>query len=228
MDLNAIHKRSGDENVLKEVLVNGSYRKRNIDFDVEPGERWLDLGANIGAFALYAREREADEVICYEPEIECFDLLEQNVPEFETIRAAVTVASRDSRIPFFVRPDSFSRGTVCNVPRFLVRGTVPNIWAGSLIDEEFDGIKMDIEGSEGPILDDWLLPKCKKLVLEYHTSRDHSAANLGRRLEILKSKFKIVSYPPEYNRAVAMGGRIMTHPPNIIRFDRLIFCRNPL
>jgi hypothetical protein len=83
-----------------------------------------------------------------------------------------------------------------------------------LIKERFDGVKMDIEGSEFGLIDNWFLPRCQKLVLEYHTSRDASFENLQRRLEVLESHFKNVKRPACFETGKGF-------PP---RFDQKIFC----
>ncbi len=213
---------SGDERILEEVLERREYQKPRIGFDVEPGELWLDLGANIGAFALYCKSRKA-KAVCFEPDAGNFKLLRKNVPSFECHQKAVT-AQKTSEVTFFIseaRP-SHARGTTVHVKGYTAV-TVPNMYAGDVASiAAFDGVKMDVEGSEAALLDKWLIPPCKKLVLEYHTSRDDSVANLKRRLKILKSKFHNVSYRPEYDRAIASGAETFKS-----HCDRLIFAWEP-
>ena len=86
---------------------------------------------------------------------------------------------------------------------------------------------MDIEGSEGELIDQWLLPKTEKLCMEYHSSRDKSIENLKRRLGILKDKFKIVDYPPEFDRIISQGGNTSYEGSQLTYFDRMIFCKEP-
>src|SRR5207344_2312360 len=80
---------TSDENALIEVINKKAYRRGSVKFDVERGERWLDLGANIGAFALYARSKGAT-VECYEPMPDCFAILKKNVPKARLHNSAVT------------------------------------------------------------------------------------------------------------------------------------------
>lgn len=98
------------------------------------------------------------------------------------------------------------------------------MYAGCLTYQQFDGVKMDIEGSEGELIDQWLLPKCNKLVMEYHSSRDKSIENLRRRLEVLRGRFEVVSYPPEYDRIIAAGGNTSYEGNQLTYFDRMVFC----
>lgn len=210
---------SGDERIITEVIESACYRRKRDNFDVEKGETWLDLGANIGAFGVYCKLRGA-RAFCYEPEPECFKLLKKNVGQWAT--QAAVVGQRVKSVPFHTAPNSNARGTVHAVKGYGAT-TVPAVYAGYLARTlgPVDGIKMDIEGSEFDILDNWLLPKSKKLVLEYHTSRDSSVENLKRRLGIIKSRYKNVRYRAEYDRVFASGATEFK-----AYFDRLIFAWN--
>ena len=99
-------------------------------------------------------------------------------------------------------------------------GEVPNMYVGNLRGS-FDGIKMDIEGSEFGILDSGLLPPSKKLCFEYHTSRDQSMGRLRKRLDVLERKFEVVNYPPELDQLMELGGNQKSF------HDRVIWCMNP-
>lgn len=209
---------SSDERVLAEVIDRRDYHKPRAKFDVEPGEHWLDLGANIGAFAVYCKLRGAT-CECYEPEPGNFTLLKRNADGFACEEAAVT-AGGSATVTLCVSPDlhKSSRASVHEIRGMEGRLRVRNVSARLLSRRRFDGVKMDVEGAEGPILDEGLIPACKKFVVEYHTSRDHSADNLKRRVTMLKRTFPHVWYRPEYDKLMGAGGEIETF------FDRLIFC----
>jgi FkbM family methyltransferase len=219
------HHRPGtsDERVLREVITKATYRRSSLGFDVRRGEVWLDLGANIGAFALYCKMNRATAV-CYEPDPDCFELLSMNVPEFERHNVAIT-AQHDESLPFWKgkSPLDCYRATAIpsqTLPRHS-SGVLLNRHGAFLLNLKFDGVKMDIEGSEGDLLDHELIPPCKKLCLEYHLSRDNSTENLDRRLRYLRSRFRQVHYGPEFDRLIAAGVRAKTY------FDRLIHCSDP-
>jgi FkbM family methyltransferase len=186
----------------REVLEKKVYRRLRDGFDVMPGEVWLDLGANIGAFAVYCRSRGA-RAVCFEPEPDCYKILLRNASGMQCQPYAVT-ASCEKELSFSVsaNSDNHYRGTVLPVKNYKEHKPVLNCYAGDLVKfcvgqkgGGFDGVKMDIEGSEGPIIDEWLLPRCDKLVMELHTSRDASFENLQRRLQILRKRFKNLKYP---------------------------------
>jgi hypothetical protein len=137
------------------------------------------------------------------------------------VNAAIT-ASRSDILPFWKGRDDkdyyrnttfYSKGLPQHPKYFL-----PNMNGLFLKLMEFDGVKIDIEGSEGDLLDNKFLPKCEKLCMEYHLSRDPSAAHLANRITFLRSRFKYVEYPPELQRIVDSGTDKKTF------FDRLIYC----
>lgn len=220
---------TSDSRVLDEVIDQRIYRRKRIDFDVKKGERWLDLGANIGAFAIYCRIKGATAV-CFEPDTTCFEILKLNAPSFELRPFAVT-ASHEETLPFWKGKLSNNHSKATSIPSSGLpkhpSGSLQNLHGSLLLEREFDGVKMDIEGSEGELIDQWLLPKCQKLCMEYHSSRDKSIENLRRRLGILKEKFKIVDYPPEFDRIIAAGGNESYEGSQLTYFDRMIFARDP-
>lgn len=210
-----------DENALKEVLVKRTYRQPTVSFDVEAGEHWLDLGANVGAFALYCQSKGATAE-CYEPLPDNFALLQKNVPQFECHPTAIS-NRQEPEVTFWTsrKPHDHYRGTLLERGKGHPQVTVKNTHASALLDRKFDGIKMDIEGSEFGLIDEWLLPKANKLVLEMHTSRDNNLENLARRIGILKQHYQHVHYCPELARLVERGtGAGKTY------HDRIVYCWN--
>lgn len=217
---------TSDEFVLEEVLTNRIYRRSRPAFDVQPKEHWLDLGANIGAFALYCRMRGATAE-CYEPDPACFDILTMNAPDFQCWCRAIT-NSHEKLLPFWKgrKFNNFTKATTIHsshLPRHP-QFNLMNEHGSILVNRQYDGVKMDIEGSEGPLIDEWLLPRTNKLCMEYHSSRDPSVSNLKRRLDILRQHFAIVHYPPEFDRIIAADGNDKYHGQQLSYFDRMIFC----
>lgn len=209
-----------DEKVLKEVIEKRAYRRGSIGFDVEAGEHWLDLGANIGAFAVYCLLHGA-KADCYEPDPDCFQLLKRNAPGCRCYQSAVSALKTG---PVALWSSSLEgnhyRGTLLENCGGLMKkesSEVQNIHAGQ-IKRSYDGVKMDIEGSEFGIIDNGLLPAAEKLCFEYHTSRDKSMERLARRLDVLKGLYEVVSYTPELDRLISKGGMQRSF------HDRVIYC----
>jgi len=83
-------------------------------------------------------------------------------------------------------------------------GFVDNFYAGDF-KEKVDGVKMDIEGSEFDLIEKELLPKARKLVMEYHFSKDKSMKNFFRRMDILRTAYKTIYYQPSIERLREKG-----------------------
>lgn len=255
---------TSDLNIVDEVLINSSYQRPTMDFDVRKGDYWLDLGGNVGAFARYCAKKRASCCVSFEPDPDTFKILwtnnQENPQRFKVYESAVT-ASEDTTVDFFTYDElsaNFSRSSALPIPGWQQKLTVQNTPISLLnpnyrkviyqpgylegrpyVDDTgvpskeprhpvipfcptgrpWHGIKMDIEGGEFEILDKKLLPPCKRLVLEYHTSRDPSVDNLKSRLQYLQETFSQVDYPPEFDRVFESG-----EPVFKAFFDRLIFC----
>jgi ribosomal protein L11 methylase PrmA len=67
---------TSDEKTFKEVIVNNVYERKQ--FKINKGERWVDLGGNVGAFALVALSKGA-EVDIYEPDPYNCKMIEENL-----------------------------------------------------------------------------------------------------------------------------------------------------
>lgn len=225
---------SSDETTIDEVVLRRIYRKPSIEFDVEAGERWLDLGANIGSFAIYCHTKGASGVDCFEPEKGCFSILKKNLEGLGALYGAMMCAitsSKDLEVTFYLNDNIrgryspkhvYSRGTTHKFEAREINTTTRTVKNASLnsIITRYHGIKMDIEGSEFGILDSEMIPQtCRKLVMEYHTSKDKDTKNLARRLAYLKREFDVVHYPPEFDRMIEEGGLRRAF------FDRMIFCK---
>ena len=218
-----------DMNIVKEVIINETYKKTRFGFQIEEGERWLDLGAHIGAFAIYCSLKGVSSVTCYEPMKSNYDMLVRNAVLCRKLgtsvfpRSKAITALRTNKDQQFWRASSFTnhgRGTLYPANGRLRKAErVPVEYARGLTEGWFDGIKMDIEGSEFGLIDNKLIPPCNKLCLEYHSWRDPSAENLKRRVEILRGLFREVNYVPELQRIMDNPKEKKPH------CDRLIHCK---
>jgi FkbM family methyltransferase len=215
---------TSDEGVLPEVIDRHCYARRSAGFDVLPGETWLDLGANIGAFVLYARLHGAKRVDCYEPDPDCFALLEKNRGGLAGTSTMAALSNRKEKVLEFRKgrdPNDHYRATLLTNNRLPPHelGTLANRHGSTISARRYDGIKMDIEGSEFGLIDDDLLPRSEKLTMEYHFLRDgKSLDNFYRRMTKLKRRFKNVWYPAFIERDRAAGRDYSG------RFDCQIFC----
>jgi FkbM family methyltransferase len=129
-----------------------------------------DLGANVGLFASYVLSRfDVDRLVAFEPDPVNFELLErcalanQDLARWELAPAAA--CNRDGEVPFLGGRDAMSR--VGEAAETDVRVRAVDVF-GEL--EGVDLLKIDIEGSEWPILEDPRMAElgARAVVLEYH------------------------------------------------------------
>jgi len=159
-----------DLSAIREVAGERCYFTRA--FRVEPGERWLDAGANIGAFAVTAAAAGA-VVTAYEPEPDNADLARRNLEENGQPGAVVEKAvalrggfarlglSRSAWRHSLLRP----RGAGMQVPVVSFADAITGM----------DAAKLDIEGAEIELLaqvEDF--GSLRKLVFEWHFDHERN------------------------------------------------------
>ena len=153
---------------------------------IRPGDRVLDVGANIGAFTRMAAEAGASLVVAVEPEpdnIAEFEFNAQFIPtgtHVELVAAAAVTGGPDLVTLYLTRgpnkgAHSLARKNASNggkkgpiPPRLSIE--VPTVEWTDLLAEGFDVIKVDIEGGEYGL--DWTrIPNgVRALAVELHLS----------------------------------------------------------
>lgn len=189
-----------DETVIGEVVMRQVYRKPGF-LEVEAGDRWLDLGGNIGTFAVWAASGGA-QVRSYEPEPSNYALLAANADlngyaEAITTRCAAVVAGASGRRLLYL-----CGGGTNNYRHTLthIRGRqalpVECLSLPDLLDGWPNAVKLDIEGSELPMFQQrhgW--PGIRKMVFEYHLDRDRRLARFQERMDGLRAAGFEVLHP---------------------------------
>jgi FkbM family methyltransferase len=196
----------GDKTWWTIVEVFGQDSYRLADLAVDGGAPMiLDVGANIGAFAIAvcARWPEA-RVICFEPAPIAYDALVKNIEQngcvdrVETAAKAVTGRSWVSTVTLFERPADSSTSTV--VESLAGRpDSSPGHWtqvSAVALDDIVGSIagsvhclKLDVEGAEYDIVADTSLDTLRRFrcaVVEYHPVP-------GRELDELVKRFRSAS-----------------------------------
>jgi len=225
---------STDESVIRETLDKHTYRLVRKPFDVEPGEVWLDLGANIGIFAVWCGIHGAS---CYsvEPAQSNYQILKLNMGSIRDVTDLTMVAARAAVVADGLRelkiyhPKQennhwrYTAYPVAGMKEYEIAPSIPikalstPAFIPQLCSRIWDGIKCDIEGGEFPIMDGPGFPPCKKLVLEYHFSRgSKSMDDFHTRMDRLRKDYHI-HYHPHLDR---MEGDYKG------RYDKNIFCWN--
>ena len=188
---------TSDAQAIKEVVECRAYTRQW--FQVESGERWLDLGVNIGAFSAFAESAGAS-VVGYEAEATSAHLARRNM-ELNGFTATIHHAA--------VVADSYTAPTV---PLYL-SNTAYGVWRHSLhatkgrravevpavpissILAGIDAVKMDIEGVEIEILHSLHdFQGIKKLCFEYHFNVNKPVSLWRHIMERLKHHFSRVHH----------------------------------
>ena len=130
-------------------------------------------------------------------ELSVVDMLRRTFPKFRCeIKQAAVTTSTEKKLPTFrgMNDQDYSRYTVTENRRGTGE-TVKNVHVSTLERWYPDGIKADIEGSELDMIDQGIFPAAKKIVFEYHFSKDRDMNNFYRRMRYLR-KLYYVYYPP--------------------------------
>lgn len=200
-----------DEKVIDEVLSRHTYQNKTAGVAVEKEDCWLDLGGNIGTFALFVLSLGA-AVISVEPEPENVRLLTQNIMDnFPTSPYKIMdsgVGLKDTSMSLYLCKGAYNKyrhsmflnkgrsSIPVKVHSFLnlLNQTVSN----SQRTYSINAIKMDIEGMEIPILEQFTTAKnyknINKLVFEYTFDVDPSIPRFMRIIRKLKKVFRTVHF----------------------------------
>lgn len=189
---------TSDMKAIKEVVVNNSYRRKG--FTAEPGETWLDIGANCGAFSVWAAALGAN-VIAFEPDPDNARMAQVNIDNNGLGKQVVlkTVGLTAAEEP-----------KVFKLHRNTANG---NLWRNSLYKEWRGGesiavqtepaskywrpeycVKLDAEGVEMPILEKFAEAKVKKLVFEWSFDIDPSIKRFEAVIARLRQTYGNVVY----------------------------------
>jgi FkbM family methyltransferase len=165
--------RTRDVDILAEIFSAGSYEPPPQVAPLLRGPlRILDLGANIGLFALYALQRWPGSTLeAFEPDPENFALLERTAAPHRRWRIhEAAVSNTTEPIRFAMGQFAEGRAAVEEDDTITVPCADVFAFAGS---QRIDLIKVDIEGGEWPILTDARLAQLpvRVLVMEWHEHR---------------------------------------------------------
>jgi FkbM family methyltransferase len=145
----------------------------------------IDVGANVGAFAVYAKlAYHPDAVVhCFEPYPPTVELLRQNVSQFDGITVhPIGLGAADGDVDLLLHATNSGANSTCAdlVPEPIGRVRVPVRAAGAVWDElnfgAVDVLKVDAEGVEVAILTALgpRLARVRVVMAEYHTADDRA------------------------------------------------------
>lgn len=190
---------TSDRKSAKEVLTDTGYEKTY--FKIESGERWLDAGANIGAFSILCALRGASSV-GYEAEPNNSRLANTNLstnglPETVVNAAIVPDTYQHDSVALWLHHTDYGawRHTLYKRTDKQKKVKVPAVKISEAI-KQADCVKLDIEGAEIEILEtikSW--EGVKKLVFEYHFDTDNRVSRYRNIVDRLTQAFNHVKAP---------------------------------
>tara|TARA_Y100000114_G_C11718670_1_gene307319 strand:+ start:264 stop:968 length:705 start_codon:yes stop_codon:yes gene_type:complete len=218
-----------DENIINEILNKQAYRKKKINFFIEEDDIWLDGGAHIGFFSLYASKNNAKKIYCFEPEEENFSLLTQNIEmmrrkyntEYEIFSSAVN--QKGGQNIMTIAPNTWRHSLVSHYKKKLPTVSISCIALDDILNtyKDINCIKLDIEGSELEILkEEHDFSRIKKMVFEYSFTKDRNMQTFFQCVKKLEKYFNVDIQKSYHNQKFQgkqgfWGGFI----------DSIIFCK---
>ncbi len=182
-----------------EIFLDRCYTKP--DFYVpRAGDRVLDIGANIGFFALYLQS------VAPGIRVHCFEPSSTNRRQLETNLKSNGLQDRVSVHPFAILnrdgTETLAQGAQAGDTSFFKQGeaasteTVRCVRLDQAIDlcgGEVDLMKLDVEGAEVEIFEgasDSVWPRIRRIAMEYH--EEIRPGSRDRIVALLKSKYRFV------------------------------------
>jgi len=161
----------------------------------------IDAGANIGLATLYFKWRfPFSTVYAFEADPNTFTALEKNITnnKLQNVFAFnCALSDEDKDVSLYVEKGEAGSGRTSILEGRNVHGnvlSVPGKRLSSFLKEKkitsIDLLKMDVEGAEGLVVADLLehkvLPKIKRLIIEYHHRTGAEKSNLAESLKIFE------------------------------------------
>jgi FkbM family methyltransferase len=169
----------------------------------------VDCGANIGISMLYFKYLyPGSTVYCFEPNPSVYRLLEANVKRnglTGVVLYNVALSDKEGFLDFYVGDEKGSFVSSTDNSRGGTHIEVPSRCMSAVFaDQQFDLIKIDVEGSEWQIVED--LAKSKRLrmtkqyVIEYHHHLPGSDGKLGKFLDYFEKENCAYTLKADYEK----------------------------
>lgn len=183
-----------DEKTFKEVIVGKTYEKPKLGFKIEKNENWIDLGGNVGAFAVDVISKGVNFVDIFEPDPFNCKMIERNLKANNftnfNIHQKAVVSNDMKKMKMFVGND-----------KQTWRNSLYKNWGNQSFNVDCvhysdvikpnNCVKMDIEGSEIPILEAMKINELPyKMVFEWSFDIEPQMKRYRNVIDKLKPKYK--------------------------------------
>jgi len=170
-------KKKGDLNVVGEHY---EADQMDVHFQPKPGEVIVDIGANVGKYALLACKKVGEQglVFAIDPDSDCVKVIEKNksLNKFKNlITLEAAMGNKDGQVEFYQSLDGARHSTTWIPPHEATTINVKQITLDSLFKKynlkKIDWLKIDAEGAEYEIFigSKNSLNYTKNILLEIHT-----------------------------------------------------------
>lgn len=188
-------------------ILNSTQKLRNLVGCIpEDAKTIVDLGANVGLFALLAaRASPQASITCYEADPRLADLASENTPD--NVSVVASAVTRDGgEVTFFRSHNSHQLGSLrkASVVDFdpdAEAVSVPSVSIREALSHSVDFLKVDIQGAEWDLFQDFDFSSIKKAVFEI-SFLDPGAIDLLERLRLFFPNYRVVN-------AVHGGGDVL-------------------
>jgi FkbM family methyltransferase len=178
-----------DKKTFEEVIDKDTYQKKG--FKILQDENWMDCGGNVGAFTLLACHKGAN-VTVYEPDPYNCEMIEMNLKlnNFKaTIKQSALVHNDIKEIILFIgNNNNVWRNSI--VKKWNNKGIKVSCLNFNEEAKNFDNCKMDIEGAEMLILENYS-HIFNKLVFEWSFDIDSSLPRFWNIIEKLQNDYNL-------------------------------------
>jgi FkbM family methyltransferase len=190
--------RTSDVSCINQVIKRKVYLKRGIKFNKE--QVWLDLGANIGTFTIMAG-KNCKKVYSYEFEFNNFNFLKHNIKinKLKNVKALKCMVNENPRVVYYRPRTDFNKYQYSIKPDSKywekLKLKPNNVSTFNKVMEkhkDINCIKMDIEGSEMEILENFKYHnKIDILIFEWSFRKDKSIKRFYNVIDKLVKHYKI-------------------------------------
>lgn len=180
---------TSDFKTFKEVIGENTYETKGNT--IQKGEFWYDCGGNVGAFSLLALSKGADVEI-FEPDPFNCEMIEKNLKlngwRAKINQVALVHDGRKQARLFIGKDNNFWRNSI--VKNKKSKSTIVPCLNFDEATKDAACVKMDIEGSEMPIIEN-TKRKFKKLIFEWSFDIDNDLERYWAALDKLSSQYVI-------------------------------------